>query len=871
MLEGDHNLLLGRIPPEEGNYIDAIRSYNEVIGKYPGDPDNAESMYQLAKAYDLDGKDKQALKTLDTFIDRYPASPRMDEAWFRKGDIHFYHGEYEEAEVAFQSVIELGRESPYLNNSYYLLGWARYKQSNYDGGLRAFARVLDRLIPEDGDIDRLDKVARSLVDDTLHIVSLSLAYDGGAGKVENIFAGRPESEKYMWLLYSGLGKHFLEKERYEDSASSYRTFVMQNPTSDRAPEMHSDMIRAYVDGKFASQVLPEKERYVRLYGIDSEFWRTKGDEVKAKVIPNIKTYLDELARHYHGTGQSLKKQQKQEQDESKLAVMATKESESFLKAADYYQQYMRTFPKDPRVPEMIYMRAEALFDGGNYEAAIEGYEKTAYEHQNSKFGADAGYAALIAYQKHTEQLEAAHGKDSPQVSEWRGRSVDSQLRFVNTFRNDKRSGAVLARTSEELFALKRFERALAVATSVVERKGDTDRKLFRTAYGVIAHSQYELGNYAEAEAGYRDQLRYIDKGDKEYTLVTERVAATAYKQGDVALKSNDTGKAIEHFLRIKSIAPDSSARVAAQYDAATHMMTLGQWKRALVELHELRDRFPEHELTRDISQKIAYAHEQDGQWLAAASEYIAIYRNHESDATRRDALFIAAEMYEKGGEDARAIEYYKRWAHDYEEPFDNRMEARYHLATLYKKNDDKIRHLYWLRRIIDGDSEAGDWRTDRSRWLAAWANAEYGDYWTWEFKRVRLRSPLQRYMPVKNEKLKHAQDRYKQAVAYGVFEITTRATFSIGELYGRFARELMESPRPKGLSATDLEQYELVLEEQAIPFEDLAIELHQTNIRHAWEGNYNEWVERSFAAMAELSPARYGKEELVASYGNGIR
>jgi len=262
MLEGDHMQLLGVDAPKDGYFAPAIRSYKEVIEKYPGDPDNAESMYQLAKAYDLDGKDTQALTTLDTFISQYKTSPRLAEVYFRKGDIHFRHAEYEQAETAYQSVISLGQESAFLNNSYYLLGWSRYKQSNYDGGLQAFSAVLDRLVPEDGKTEHLDKVERSLVDDTMHIMSLSLAYGGGTEKVNELYVHRPQSKKYLWLLYSALGQHYLEKERYEDSASSYRAYVLQDPTSDRAPEMHSEMIRAYIDGDFISQVLPEKERYV---------------------------------------------------------------------------------------------------------------------------------------------------------------------------------------------------------------------------------------------------------------------------------------------------------------------------------------------------------------------------------------------------------------------------------------------------------------------------------------------------------------------------------------------------------------------------------------------------------------------------------
>jgi tetratricopeptide (TPR) repeat protein len=872
MLEGDYRQLIDDNPPEGGYFAPAIKSYNEVINKYPGDPDNAESIYQLAKAYDLDGKDVQALEELNVFIDQYPASPHLGEAYFRKGDIHFNNGEYEQAEEAYQAVISLGVESAFLNNSYYLLGWSHYKQGDYDLGLASFSEVLDRLVPEDGKIERLDKVNRSLVDDTLRIMSLSLAYGGGSEKITEFYAQRPQSRKYEWLLYAGLGKHFLEKERYEDSASSYRAFVMQNPTSERAPEMHSKMIRAYIDGDFASQVLPEKERYVENYGLGSEFWNTKGPDVRAKVVVNLKTYMDELARHYHGTGQQLKKQISQSDgDDKKLASLRQKEQESFLKAADYYRKFMETFPEDSQVPEMTYMRAEALFDGGDYAAAISDYEKTAYQYDHSKYGADAGYAAIIAYDKHAGELQDTYGEDSPQLSEWRAQTVDSQLRFVSAYGEDKRSGAVLAKASEELFALKRYEKALEVATSVVSQPGAIDKKLNKTAYGVIAHSQYELGNYSAAEAGYKNQLRYIPKGDKEYDIVIERVATTAYKQGDEALQANDVNKAIEHFLRIKQIAPTSDARVAAQYDAATHMMTLGQWKQALNELRELRREFPDHELSKDVTQKIAYAYEQDQQWNQAADEYDSIYRNSHDEEARRDALFIAAGLYEKAGKNSTAITYFKRWAHAYEEPFDNRMEARYHLAVLYKKENDMSRHLYWLRRVIDGDSKAGSQRTDRSQWLAAWANAEYGDYWRWEFDRVKLRTPLEKWMPRKSEKLKNALESYEKAAGYGIFEFSTRASYSIGELYAGFARELMNSPRPRGLSATELEQYELLLEEQAIPFEELAMEIHQNNLQQSWNGNYNPWVEKSFAAMAKLSPVRFDKQEMQVSYGYGIR
>lgn len=872
MLEGDYNQLKGVMPGDDGYFPEAISAYHQLLEKYPGAAENAEAMYQLAKAYDLDGRDREAQKILDRFIEDHPESPWLSEVYFRKGDIHFRHEQYEEAEQAYKAVVALGRESEFLNNSFYLLGWAQYKLSDYDNSLTAFSRVLDRLMPADGKVENLDNVDRSLVDDTLRIMSVGLAHAGGAGKIDSMFAGRPEAAKYTWILYSSLGQHYLEKERYEDSASSFRAFVEQNPDSDRAPEMHSEMIRAYVDGEFSQQVLPEKERYVRNYGVRSEFWRTKPADIKAKVIPNLKVYIDELARHYHATGQRLKRELADGGVKAAKAVaMASEQRTSFLKAADFYGEYEQTFPQDPRVPEMVYMRSEAAFDGEDYPAAIAGYERSAYEFRHPEYGPDAGYAAIVAYQKQVELIIASGGGQGSELTQWRSKAVASQLRFVQEYRTDERSGAVLAKASEELFELGRYEKALEVATSVVSREGSVDRDLNRTAYGVIAHSQYELGDYAAAEQGYRNQLKYIPADSKESRAVTERMAITIYKQGEQALAADNMAGAIDQFLRIKAVAPSTDARVAAQFDAATYLMTLESWDRALTEMQELRRLFPSHKLAANLPQKIAYAYEQDEQWANAAREYEGIYHSNASAEERRDALFLAAEFHEKAGNEMQALEYFKKWAFDYEEPFDTRMEARYHVAYLYKRHNDLNRHLYWLRRVIDGHDEAGAAQTDRSAWLAAWANNEYGDYWRIEFDRVKLRAPLNKSIPRKNEKLKNALDRYQKAAEYAVLDQTTRASYNIANLYGQFARELMDAPRPAGLSDLEKMQYELVLEEQAIPFEELAIELHQVNIERSWNGVFNRWVEKSFEDMAKLNPARFDKQEVQVAYGDGIR
>ena len=75
---------------------------------------------------------------------------------------------------------------------------------------------------------------------------------------------------------------------------------------------------------------------------------------------------------------------------------------------------------------------------------------------------------------------------------------------------------------------------------------------------------------------------------------------------------------------------------------------------------------------------------------------------------------------------------------------------------------------------------------------------------------------------------------------------------------------------PSGLSELETEQYEILLEEQAYPFEEQAIALHEINVQRAWQGVYDRWVAASFKALAGLMPGRFDKAEQEVRYASSI-
>ena len=867
MMEGVHDE--NEQKQKKSYYVDAIKAYRNILEKYPDSPDNAEVLYQLAKAYDMEGNQEEALKMLSELTSRHPGYANIAEAYFRAGDIYFNKNDYVRAERSYLAVTQLDK-SKLAINAHYMLGWAYYKQAQYNNSLNAFAFVLDQLLANQVSLEALGKAEKPLVKDTLHSTTLTLDRLGGADAIATLPS--IADKNYVWMIYDSMGEYYLEKELYEYSANAFRLFVNNHKNSIKAPLLHEKLIEAYNKGGFPRQVLTEKEAYVNAYGLHSNFEGNRGG-MPADVSKSIKIYLDELARHYYSVGQTAQNEVvdvKDVKNKDKASENSAAAIVAFVKAADFYQQYADTFPNDERIDEVYFLKAEALFLAKKYAEAVVDYERVAYQPKGKsaeKYAANSGYAAIISYQKYIATLAV----ESPEVKKWQAKAVDSMLMFAKKFHTDNRAPTVLTNAADYLFGLNQYKRALEVSGNLILNNPQLDKTLKKTAYGIMAHSYFKLGDYQNAELNYMNQRELVDANTEEYKQVSERLATTIYKKTEAIVERGEKESAIEQLLKIKKLTPDSSVRVAAQFDAATMLLDLKQWDRAIVELKELIALFPKHELTVMFPRKLAFAYEKNENWDLAAVSYLGLSKNDPDAEVRREGLFIAATMYEKIKNYTTAIELFKLYDGSYAKPLASQMEARYHLALIYEKLSDTANQLLWQKGLIEADQSAGAQRTDRSRWLAAWANIKNGDYYAAQFSANKLYLPLVKSLPAKNKLLGTAIQQYELSADYGILEFVTMSSYKIAQLYQQFSSELRGSQKPANLSSDDQQVYAEIIEEQAAPFEKLAIELHQANIDRAWQGNFNEWIDKSFIEMKLLNPARYNKTEIIVSYGDEIR
>ena len=171
-----------------------------------------------------------------------------------------------------------------------------------------------------------------------------------------------------------------------------------------------------------------------------------------------------------------------------------------------------------------------------------------------------------------------------------------------------------------------------------------------------------------------------------------------------------------------------------------------------------------------------------------------------------------------------------------------------------------------MQDIVRADAQAGSERSDRSRYLAATASLELIQPLQRSYHNTRLTVPLKTSLRKKKKLMQQSIDAYSKAMKYQVAEVTTEATFQIADIYHEFARSLMTSQRPQGLDEEQLEEYELLLEEQAFPFEEKAIDIHLANFRRIPAGTYDEHTGKRLEVVGELMPFRYARAESSDSY-----
>lgn len=907
----------------KGNASNATaHRFDEPIAIYQGllisatpSSDNAETLYQLARAQQNNGQSLQALETMERLITEYPAVESSGgdnrlyaDTQFRRAELFFAARGFVRAGETYADVVALGETVPVYQQSLYKLGWSLFKQQRYQDALVPFSQILDRQLARSSDtnknaptaaapltlFDALSRAEREQVTDVLRGISLSFSYLAGPSSVTEFFDLHGK-RRYEVLIYTNLAALYQRNELPTDAAHTWLALAARDPNGAMAPNAYIEAIKLYQQAGSSQLMWQTRADFARYYRWDRDYWVTHSANSSTELVDELQHTLTLLSGHHH------------------RRAVASGEAEDSQQAETWYRQYLAQFSSSDAVAEINYQLAELLYQRGDYQRAANEYERSAYGRGDHQWAEKSGRSALQAYQRLFEELEGQAEDSSVArqsaiagLSERRNRS---RIRFVQTFPDHSDAALILTQTGYELLqqgeadtvvglseALsQRGQRGASKPTSQLSSKLSPELPLeLQQANRILwAQAQFERGQFKAAEQGYRQALLKTQTDRSQYLALQQGIAVSLYRQAQLALQSGAQRQAATLFLEAAA-APgfanvsagthansnDSSNDSAqensddaysmmpidAQLQAAALLLGLAEWDEAVRVLERLRASNPRPGLDSQrqlsLTKKLAFGYQRSGRYAKAATEYqrlgLGKVGDGEQPDLRRQALLRSAELFLQAGQAAAATTSLEAYVELFAEPVGEATRAMLQLADLSHSAGNVKTQRRWLAQIVKVDGTAGD---DISEVVAANAALQLADQPRLQFEQVLLVEPLQQSLTKKLAVMEQALAALASASVYGVAAVSNAARYREAAIYHQLHQSLLESERPAGLNSEETTQYNQLLATQAKPFKQKAILLYQGQIRRTSADPLDKWTQLSLAALTKLSPQQYAKPE----------
>ena len=806
-----------------------IALLNTSLKDYPKAPGNDKILHQLAEAYEQLGQRNNSVQALQRLIRKYPKSPYYIEAQFRLGEHYFIVGDYISAEDAYTEVIVTPENGIFYEKSLFKRGWSRYKQQLY---LEAVDDYIDAVMEHNfADIEQLSKSEKEQFDEYFRAIGLAFAYLGGAAPLSDYFSDFNDF-KYLYHTYTVVSDIYLSQERYSDAAATLMQYNLSFSDSKHVPTSRLKIIEIWQASRFTQQLYSALESFYLDYNPASPYWQQpQTDNETAKIISSaLRQYTVLTAEYFHDRYQKDNKQA------------------DFDSARRWYERYLKHYKSYARQDNIFNLYAELLFEGKQYNEAMPYFELAAYD-GDIILDKKAAYATITLSERLFFNSEGAEKET------WLNKHLRYASTFVELYPQDENTNRILTYAAEFAFNYQRYDQAIRIAESL-SNQADTETVI--KINEIRAQAYFETKQYSSAEQVYRDLVDSKGSNKKQQDANRERLALSIYRQAEQAKDSGNMPLAAQQYIRAAQAAPQSEVTATAIYDAVAIAMSASAWKDAIDYIDLFKQRYPKHRFNTELSKKLSVAYLRSDQGLKAAREFERISSLDDDREVRKAALLQAAELYENKEDWQAAIRSYRDYANSFEEPFAQHMEVMFKLVNLYQKTKEPQKEYFWQNKIRKVDKRiARSQKTERTNYIASIAILGLAQEKHSVFNKQRLIEPLQQNLRKKKNSMQEAVKLYGQASIYGITEVTTEATHNIGEIYREFSRALLDSQRPASLSEEELEQYEILLEDQAFPFEEKAIEFYETNVRRTQNNVWNNWVAQSFKQLETLFPVRY--------------
>ncbi|MEZ4703806.1 MAG: tetratricopeptide repeat protein [Bdellovibrionota bacterium] len=472
--------------------------------------------------------------------------------------------------------------------------------------------------------------------------------------------------------------------------------------------------------------------------------------------------------------------------------------------------YVKSFPKDPIAPEMLYQRARLFYNYNHFDKSLSAFSNVVRIYPASKAGDKSRHLILDIYniKKDWVSLEKT-AEEYLQVSHF----ATAQNKVILL---DLIQGAIFKR-AEDLEKQKEHYKAAQVYQSLTKRY-PTSKYADKALYN--ASINYIEGDYA------REAISSSESFLKEYPTSTlgPKLMLSLATYFDEKLDYRNAAKYFELLARTdpkSTIAPD------ALYNAGLYNENLLEFDRALLDYKKHLELYPNSKDAQDIQFSIANVYEKKKDYPNAAREFVK-YNSTSTRVTSKnvEAYHKAALAYERMGQEAVA-------------------------------NKAHVEAVRTYRRVGQGP-EAGSYYAAKS--LLKLAEDDLN-----RFKRIKLEMPEKRLMRSLEDKtalLEKLKDSYLEIINIGDPEIGVAALHQLGMIYKDYSLALFTAPVPTSLSPEEVDLYEQELQNRAAPIEALAIDSLEKALKKSFELEvYSPWTKKTYTELSIYKPKIYPRLE----------
>ncbi len=491
---------------------------------------------------------------------------------------------------------------------------------------------------------------------------------------------------------------------------------------------------------------------------------------------------------------------------NKAAGKRQEETPTDKKLTEAMELYIKTYPSDKEVPELLFRQGKLYYDYAVFDPAVRQWGLLLEKFPNSQFAVGAGELILDSFNKSKDysnietwarRLKTAPAFQTPtqqaRLDTLIVQAVFKQGEQASEAGDHDGAAAAYLRAAKEFPKEPRAAQAAVDAETEARRSGDFDT--LRAAADLLVKDH---ANGEEAPEGVW-------------------LAATAYQS--VGLFS----EAADYDEIAATRWPKSEHGKDAAYNAVLLRTTVGEHDKAIADGQSYQRRYPRGDDVDEVTFLMGKAHENAQKWKDAESLYAHYAQSARSASSRIEAFVRLATVRLRLGDERGAA------------------------ASL----GSAMQAYRTYKRTLD----------DQGKYFAAKAHYMQGERVLADFDKIAIEGDVEQLknrLKKKSELLKRAADTFLETAEMGVAEWTTAALYQIGVTYESFSTALLASPPPAALNAQQKDQYSQQIDEFVVPIEEKSLEAYESGWQKAIElGIFNQWTAKMREALGRLNTELY--------------